>query len=178
MFKLLLTLMLFSSTAYAKVDCKVHKIYCKIVKLNPSIDTEFAFELSNLLYKKAKEYGTDPMVSVAIAMQESSLRNINRTTQGYLEKDCDSTHQKSAMCVVPVVTDIGIFQIHVYTAKNYGFNMESLMTDIEYQVDSHLKILKQKLKNCRHLGKEAWSCYHSTTPKYRLKYVKDVSRYL
>lgn len=163
------------STAYSKVDCNRHKIYCKIVELNPSIDTELAFRLSNILYVKSKQYGTDPMISVAISAQESSLRNINRTVQGVPEW---CAKQKSYCPTQTIITDVGFFQLHVGTIKNYGFNLPRLMTDIEYQIDCHLIILKKKIKNCAFLGDEAWSCYHSTTPKHRLKYVKDVSRYI
>ena len=75
-------------------------------------------------------------------------------------------------------TDLGISQIHVSTAVAYGLDLERLSDDMEYNVKAHFKILADKIKGCKNLGAEAWSCYHSTTTYHRLKYLKDVSRYL
>ena len=175
---IILFFILFSTSAAAAAaapDCTQHPIYCKIVEINPSIDRGFAMELSNIIYRAAILYKIDPMISVAIAAQESGIRNTHRTGVGippwcmYAQNDCG---------IVTSITDIGIFQIHVNTAKSYKLSMFRLFNDIEYQVHSHMKILKQKLKLCAHLGDEAYSCYHSKTPKYRKAYVKLIRKYL
>jgi hypothetical protein len=162
------------------------------MELNPNADEAWAFRLSNIIYVKAKQYKIDPMITVAIARQESGLRQINRVETG-VDSEClaleanvcyrydDECKKFLAQTKCPmrsVVTDIGVFQIHVDTATHYGFNAYRLANDMEYQVDSHMKVLKKKLKACRHLGDEAWSCYHSATPRLRKKYLKLVERYL
>jgi len=186
----------------AKVDCNRHPIYCQMVKLKPSINRTFAMELSNYIYKYSRKYGTDPMISVAIAMQESSLTNIDR--KGAL------IETKSGK-LVKGVTDVGVFQIHVGTIQNYkkqlGWNidLQRLRTDVEYQTVWHIKILKRKIRICSRYkyrkrysiekGNE-WSCYHSFTtwerkrgkfildkkgdkiPGPRLNYLRLVSRFL
>jgi len=150
--------------------CKRHPIYCKIVELRPDIDRRFAMELSNYIHKASKHFKTDPMVSVAIAMQESAIRNINR-------HDAVIT---PTLTYVEGVSDIGIFQIHVNTVKYYNINPDWLMHDIQYQVWQHTKILRKKMDTCKTKGWEQgseWVCYHSYTKKHRAVYKKLVNRY-
>ena len=189
----LLIMLIFSTPAMAKVDCNKHKVYCRIVELQPSIKKDFALELSNHIYRKAKKYKTDPMISVAIAMQESSLRNINRVDVGIPEHctkekryllitNSDNLtfvpHTEDCKSLTKVVTDIGVFQIHIQTAKNFDIDPYRLLGDIEYQVESHMKILTTKLKKCKKYGEYAWSCYHSKTESHRKEYIKRVNKYL
>ena len=173
----ILFFILFSTSAAAAApDCTRHPIYCKIVEINPSIDRGFAMELSNIIYRAAILYKIDPMISVAIAAQESGIRNINREAIGVYPV-CE-VHAHVPCHTFRTITDVGIFQIHVKTAENYGMDIFKLLNSVEYQVVSHMKILKQKLKLCADLGDEAYSCYHSKTPKYRKAYVKHIKKYL
>lgn len=180
---LIIIFLIFSGICMADVawgiDCNKHKVFCKIKELRPDIDTEFALALSNTIYKKAKKFGIDPMISVAIAMQESSLRNINRESYGVI-KNCTNPEAVDTMDCKPrkVITDIGIFQINTASVFHYDLDIEKLLTEIDYQVMAHFKILKDKMKICAHLDNEAWTCYHSTTTKHRLEYLKLVKRYL
>jgi hypothetical protein len=169
-----------AAPAFSKTDCNVHKIYCKIVKLQPWIDKDFAMEVSDMIHKGAKKYGLDPMVSVAILNQESSFRNINTF---HIEKTITQSCNESK-CVKKVieeheVVDMGIAQINITTALHFDLDIERLFKlDTAYAIESHFIILSSKVRTCDHLGEEAWSCYHSVTPKHRLKYVKDVSRFM
>lgn len=159
----------------AEIDCKLHRIYCKIVELKPSIDREFAMELSDLLYKYSKKYETDPLVSVAIAMQESSLVNTNRTSRAIIKMP-NNTYD-----YIDVITDVGLFQFHVNTIENYDLDVNRIKKDLDYAVYHHVKLLKQKMNLCVKLGvaySVSWSCYHSATPKHRERYVRLVMRYL
>jgi hypothetical protein len=80
---------------------------------------------------------------------------------------------------VKEVKDMGVAQINVNTASHYGFDLTRLFEhDMEYAIDCHFNILKDKINMCSAIGEDAWSCYHSTTPRHRLKYVVAVSRYL
>jgi len=158
------------SWAYADVNCDSHPIYCHIIELRPNINKTFAMKLSNKLYKYSQKYETDPHISVAIAMQESSLRNINRRAT-VLVKD------KNNYTLIKGYSDIGIFQFHVLTAKNYKMDIVRLVNDLDYAVDRHVWLLKRKMQYCKHLGDESWTCYHSATPIHRKVYKKHVERY-
>lgn len=156
-------LLLFMSLSAFALDCNIHKIYCKIVKLQPDVDRRYAKRLSDLLYRHSKT----PMISVAIAMQESGLSFRHRYGRIYYDNR-----------VAKGVTDFGTFQIHIDTAKRYGLDLQKLDTDLEYNVIWHSKILEDKIKACKKLGKKAFSCYHSFTKVYRENYYRQVMRYM
>lgn len=177
---LMILLALFTSSSLLAVDCEKNKLYCTIMDLQPSADPAWAMRLSNYIYKYSKQYGTDPYRSIAIAMQESGLKNINRKEAVLIE---DSICDAEGACVdsyrsVEGLTDIGVFQFHVKTIMNdSSFDLVRLRTDLEYATKRHVKFLKEKMEACSHLKDESWSCYHSVTPKYRKQYVKHVNRY-
>lgn len=157
------------------LDCSIHRIYCRITELQPNIDLNFAFHLSNLIFQEARKYNKDPMISVAIAMQESSLNNINRVE--WVSDDKGN--------IIRGYSDIGIFQIHAMTAKEFNLDANRLMHDVQYQVQSHFKILKRKVSVCSQKRERLkvepgteWSCYHSYTPEIRKRYKKLVERYI
>ena len=169
----------FASVATA-TDCNTHKIYCRIVKLQPKIDKDRAMRVSNAIYKSSQEFKIDPMISVAILFQENRFRSQHTwKTKIDVKEDC----HKYTCTVITTETkdlfDIGIAQININTAHWYGFDVDRLVNyDVEYAIHAHFKILKDKIEQCDHLGKDAWSCYHSTTQKFRVKYITDVGRYL
>lgn len=176
----LLLLALFALTwnkAYAEGQiCKTHKLYCAIMKLQPE-SAPYAMELSNYIYKYSKKYGTDPYISIAIAMQESGLRNIHRSEKGIeVEQVCAETCRwvKSEK---KVYTDFGIFQFHYGALEHYNINFHKVYEhNLEYIVENHIKILHDKIKMCSSFG-EPWGCYHSATERHRKKYISLVSRY-
>lgn len=172
------------------VNCKRHPIYCHIKKVKPKMNNKKAMRLSNLMYKYARKYKIkNPILSVAIAMQETRLRNINRVqTVIVFEEVCireiDSRYWKPYLSCKEVpkfvvgYSDISIFQFHALTIRRYGLDAVKLKNNLEYAVDKHFMIMKDKLKLCKYLGNEAWTCYHSRTPKLRKRYKEDVERYL
>lgn len=170
-------LLLLSNPAIA-VDCEKHKVYCRIVELNPSVNRSYAFKLSNHIYKYANHYGIDPMLSVAIAAQENSFKNRTveiisvRKETTCLNKKCKSQVYKKR------IYDIGLYQINERTAKAYNCDVERLKVDIEYSVKCHFRILRSKMNQCKHLGEDSYSCYHSKTPEYREDYKEKVEKYL
>lgn len=156
--------------------CANHPIYCRILEVRPTVNKKLAFRLSNYIHKYSKKYNTDPLVSVAIAMQESRIRNINRYQTIALP---------GTSAVLTGVSDIGIFQIHVRTAQRFDISIDRLLTDVEYQVEQHTRILSHKTKVCSRPGNRlrvkpnyTWSCYHSYTPRLRRRYRDLVRRYL
>lgn len=172
--KLVLFLCMLSTTAYAKIDCNKHPIYCHIKKLRPDMKYKKAMSLSNLFYKYARKHGIkNPIRSVAMAMQETSLRSISRS-QNVIVFNKDVTKYE----IVRGYSDICMFQFHVNTITSYKLDPIELKKDINYCVEQHFVLLKKKMRYCKHLESEAWTCYHSATPKLRKRYKEDVERYL
>jgi ribosomal protein L7Ae-like RNA K-turn-binding protein len=165
--------------AWGETDCNKHKLYCAIVKLRPDMRKEWAMELSNAVYKYSKKYGLDPYRSLAIGMQESSLKRINRKQEMVVLKEtCDENEVcEVSYEIVEGYTDISLWQFHVKTIKAYNMDLVRLSTDIDYATELHFKLLKQKTKECAHLGDDAWTCYHSATKKHRLLYKQLVDVY-
>ena len=166
LFIVLWVLFLLSQVASA-IDCDKHPIYCRIVELRTNISSAKAMRLSNLIHKYSKRQGTDPMISVAILMQEHGFRMRDRCSNFVVDGE-----------ILRGCTDLGIAQIHVDTAVAYNLDITKLSQDMEYNVKAHFRILADKIRRCKHLGEEAWTCYHSVTEVHRLRYLRDVSRYL
>lgn len=187
--KTVLTLiaMLLPTIALAKpdttIDCNRHKIFCDILTVKPSINRSYAMELSNYIYKWSKYYGTDSKLSVAIAMQESSL--INRDRKGIVLTE-DGKRVRG-------VTDVGVFQLHIDTIDNlnktlkWDIDFRRLRSDVEYQTQIHTRLLRRKIAICesdRYKVKlkvkdgNEWSCYHSFTYRRRQTYIRDVGVHL
>lgn len=166
------------SQGWPSCPSTVHKLYCAIIKINPSIDKDYALTLSNYIYKASAKYNTDPLRTVAIAAQESMFRNIHRQhTVLELVEDCSEGDCIEYMRSVRGYTDIGVYQFHAATIKNYGMDAIRLRDDIEYATDRHAYLLSVKLKECADLGKDAWVCYHSRTLEHREKYKRMVNKY-
>src|SRR6185436_10744324 len=134
-----------------------------------------ATQLSNSISKYSRMFGTNPMFSVAIAMQETAFVNKNRF---------GSILTKSGR-LIRGITDVGVFQLHIATIAYLGIDSKRLQNDIDYQTYWHIKILAQKIKVCTNqrtklkvqIGNE-WSCYHSFTPSKRNIYLEDVGIHL
>lgn len=167
-FCILALLWAFNSYAVPKCPSEKHPLYCTIVELKPSINKSFAFRMSNLIYRYSRIYKTDPYRTIAIIMQESGFRNIHVPGSVYVPKD-DIT--------IEGLKDLGLYQMNVSTIQHYGFDPAKIIEDLEYATECHFKILKRKIKLCKNLGKDSWTCYHSKTPFYRENYKKLVNRY-
>lgn len=126
-----------------------------ILLLQPATPMRVAEELATELVVQSVE-GDDLTLAVAIAMQESSL--LARTGSEL---------------------DHGLFNLHLYTINDYGLDASSLKGTecVRCQVRAYYLIMRDKIRRCQRFGDEAWSCFHSATPKHRLKYVEDVGRY-
>jgi len=172
-----------SNIAWGKVNCNQHKIYCKVMKLQPKMNKSLAMALSDMIYHKAKRYGVDPFVSLAILNAESELKTINtfkpKTTKTTVVEHCTENKCYQTITTQKEMLDMTIAQINVQTAIDYGLDVEILLTgNVDYALEAHYTILKDKIRRCSRFGAEAWTCYHSATPKYRLQYLKTVSRFL
>lgn len=141
---------IFISVAFLLCPLRVEQ---RIMDLQPDADRAFARELAYEMCYWSLQYRTDPMISVAIAMQESSLR------PGAVSSTGDST----------------VFQFSPHTITAYHLDRARLKVDLGYQVFCHFRLLQEKRQTCP--GPLGWSCYHSTTPRLRRQYEKNVLRY-
>jgi len=167
----ILLMILLTPLAHAKVNCKKNPLYCTMKSLNPSLKPKWGFQLSNYIHKYSQIYKIDPYISIAIAMQESGIKDINRY-ESVLIKDDFGKYVK-----IKGITDIGVWQFHVNTIENFDIDLESVINDLDYATKQHFKLLSRKIKRCGHLGDEAWSCYHSATKEHREVYVRLVKRF-
>lgn len=167
----LITLLFLTTSAHAKVNCAKNPLFCTMRSLNPSIDPKWGMQLSNYIHKYSKRYRVDPYISLAIAMQESSLVDRNRH-QSVLIKDEAGNYVK-----IEGISDIGVWQLHVNTVENYNFDAKRVMTDLKYATKCHFIILSKKMRKCKRLGKDSWTCYHSSTKHHRLNYKARVMKY-
>lgn len=133
-------------------------IYNQIILNKPDVDKQIAKKLTIYVNKYARKYDADPYRAIAIAMQESGYRNISTLKRG------------SSF-------DVGMFQINIRTIKEYGFDKNKIMNDLEYSVESYFKVVSNKKKMCKSLKKDAWVCYHSKNKYLRQKYKNMVNRY-
>lgn len=168
-----------ASSSKSKPDCQTDKLYCTILELRPDINKDMAYSLSNHIYKYSNMYKVDPYRVIAIGMQESGLRVVNRKQSVMLiNEECDP----EGVCTeyakyVTGYSDVGIFQFHVNTIQNYSMDALRLRDDIEYATEQACLLLSLKIKECKDVGKNAWACYHSRTEHHRKLYVKLVNRY-
>jgi soluble lytic murein transglycosylase-like protein len=160
----------------ADLNCNRHPIYCQIKGNNPTLNSRYAFKLSNLIYKVSKRYDVPARIYTAILMQESAYKlSVKNCTRGLNDK-----WEADRVC-----NDFGISQINYLTARSYGMDIEKLTTDLHYSVRAGAKVLSWF--KVRYQGKEPgrWYCrYNTGTASPRKikkncdKYLKLVSRYL
>lgn len=167
-----------SNIDVSTLTCTDNRLYCHILQLRPNIDKEWAYKFSNLLYKYAKKFKMDPMRSLAIAMQETSLKNQHRTRKVLVFYDqCNKDKCIKAYREVEGASDLSVFQFHVNTIKEFNIDPIQLNYSLEYAVKTHFELLKYKEEHCAFLKENAWACYHSKTPKYQKQYIEMVNRW-
>ncbi len=124
----------------------------RVLELQPRSDPRWACTFASWLNYLAAKKGMDPRLSLAIAMQESSLNPD----------------------AVSPTNDKTVFQLSPGSIKAYKIDRTRLK-DIAYVTEQHLLLLKDKLDQCR--DRRGWSCYHSKTPALRKKYEQCVLKY-
>lgn len=131
----------------AKVNCDRNPIYCQIKKNSPSINGQYAMQLSNIIYKMHKKYGIPSNIFTAILMQESKY---TLTAKG---RHCGYTKDFKKICVY---SDYGISQIHYKSAELWKFDVERLTKDLEYSVEAGAKILQYFMKRFEQNEPDKW----------------------
>lgn len=156
--------------------CDKHPIYCQIVNNNPAIKKTYAFKLSNVIYKKSKQYKLNPTILTAIFAQESMYKIDARNCMKGLRKS--GAHPSGYVGPIKVCTDFGIGQIHYRTADNFNFDLEKLTTDMEYSVNAAAVVLKDFQKRYKHREESWWTRYNASNKKARAKYKRLVERFI
>ena len=158
-------------------QCQRHPLYWHILKLQPKVEKKWAMQFSNLLVKYAKKNKLDPWRSLAIAMQESSLQFFKRQHTVIIPNKQCQHNRCSDYKIIKAISDVGLFQLHAATVNQYQLSPSRLLNDLEYMVSTHFMVLLDKIKQCQHLGNEAWSFYHSRTEVLRKRYSRKVNRF-
>jgi soluble lytic murein transglycosylase-like protein len=124
---------------------------------------------ARVILKESNRYGIDPNIVVAIIAQESMFRAVS-TRRQVIDRQAGLIYE---------YFDLGLMQVNIGTARGYGFDIDRLLVDDEYQIRAGIRVLADKIKICETLYPEnPWGCYHSTTFKYHSAYVTNVRRWL
>lgn len=164
--------LLAAPAAAYQVNCDKHPIYCEIIKKKPKMNRKFAMHMSNMIYKYSKMYDQDPVISLAVGMQETSLRQIHRRQNIIIFDEQDNWK------IVKGYTDLCMFQFHVDTIMKHELDPVKLKNDVEYCVKQHFILMKRKREICSHLKEDSWVCYHSVNKVPREYYKMLVKEHL
>lgn len=155
--------------------------------------------ISNAIYKMHRKYHIPTRIFTAILMQESRYELAAKgCTWGYRKlseielsehvSQCFITDEKDKdrLCLdsIPkyiktkVCSDFGISQINYRTIIRFGFNINKLVTDLEYSIEAGAKVLSD-FQN-RYEAKETnwWTRYNSSNKIKRRIYQELVEKYM
>lgn len=133
-----------------------HPIYNQIIKNQPKINKKTAMTISNHIHKMYLKYKIPRKIYTAILMQESGY---SLKAKG---KACGYTKNWKRACVY---SDFGISQIHVNTAKLWGFDLKRLTKDLKYSIESGAKVLHYFMKRYSKKEKDWFARYNCGTKK-------------
>lgn len=161
-------------------SCDQHPIYCQIKSNKPSIDEEYAYRLSNIIYKVCEKYHIPPRIYTAILMQESGYTLTAKSKHhGMLEEplNLSNTCSLRSYKYVTVYSDLGIAQIYVKTAQAFNMDFNRLLNDLEYSVECGAIILNNFRKRYERKEIDWWTRYNASSPRKRLMYKHFVEKY-
>ena len=167
---LLIVFIAFNTDVFAaRKNCRKNPIYCKIVKIKPSINKKYAMKLSNVIYKYSKKYRIKSYLIVAIFAQESmfNMRATNCCT------GLDNNGNKKTVCV-----DFGIGQINYINMQKLDIDETQLFEDMDYSVHTSVKILYDFKRRYAKREKHWWTRYNSGSRYWRNHYYHLVSRFI
>lgn len=130
--------------------------YRQIIKNNPTLNDQYAKELSIIVDKWALKYGIQPDRLAAILAQESMYR-------------LNAVNKRSR--------DYGIAQINHRTMINFGFDKRLLLTDLEYSVKAGAIVLADFKRMYGHREQDYWTRYNSSDPERRQEYKELVAKF-
>ena len=164
-----------------KSMCDKHPIYCQIIKNKKRINKKFAMKLSNIIHKTSVKHAIPARLFTAILMQESSYRvnakgchwGFRSLTIKLKNKSVTTLEEETKVC-----SDFGISQIYYRTALAFKFNINKLITDLDYSVEAGAIVLADFRKRYSHREVDWWTRYNARTRYKRNIYEKMVERYM
>ncbi len=129
-------------------------------------------------------HGVPANIFTAILMQESGYQlEAKGCHTGILyELNGIIDEQKDGMALIrfegKVCSDFGISQIYFKTAKSFKFDINLLLFDLRYSVESGAIVLADFKKRYSHREINWWTRYNSSSKTKRSIYKKLVERYL
>lgn len=139
------------------------KLLEQIKKNHPNLEESYVREVASVIQTVSKKHNIKPYKIAAIAMQESSYQ-LDAT-------NCYKVKGKERC-------DYCMMQINDRTAKNFGFDKERLMTDLNYCVEAGAKVLKDFKRMYGKKELEWWTRYNSSDDEKRQIYKEKVERWL
>lgn len=154
---IIITLMTITSNiGSGEIDVRKNLIN-KISHLKPNVDKVWANRFVNKILKYSKIYKVSPNTAINIAMAESSFR-----------PDIVTYKNKK-------VLDVGLFQLNHRTIKEYKFDQQLIVKNLDYSVKTFMIVMADKKKMCSKKDLP-WACYHSKTKKYKDAYVNKIRK--
>lgn len=135
-----------------------HPLYIRMGKINPYLDDQYKKKVLVAIYSSANRH------SVAV-----------NKLYGILAQEC----RFRLKCVNRASNDFGIGQINERTVEAFGFDIDRLMTDLEYSVEAAAIVLADfKRMYWKREGDRYWTRYNSGRPSKREAYRVLVARFM
>ena len=162
--------------AVKKTHClhKKNTLCRSMLKLNPEMDPQKAYHLSNIFSQLSKKYKIDPKLILSIAFQESTFKlDAVRKVTGFVY-DADSSSYKT----MRVGSDFCMMQIHISNIKKMNLNVKKLLKNPRYCIENGVKILAKYKRRYSKKSSEWWTHYNAKTKAKQKIYLSKVSRHL
>lgn len=163
-------------SAFAKTSKCMQKknVLCQgIVKLNPYMDHDLAYELSNHFHQNAMKYNVPAKVLVAIAFQESAFKQDTvRKVRGYTFDEVFGYKE------VRIGADFCMMQINIKNIRKMELDVEQLLQDPKYCIEAGARVLSIYKKKYSDKDPMWWAYYNATSKYKREVYHTMVTRHL
>lgn len=135
----------------------------QIRRNHPGLTPEYVANLARTFERVSKRYKLSPDRLSAMAMQES----------GYVldAKQCYELNRE-------IRCDFCMMQINDHTIQSYGFDVQKLMTDLDYCVDAGAQVLSDFRKQYAKTDKDWFTHYNAVSKEKRLVYKHLVERFM
>lgn len=144
-----------------------------IVNLNPYMDHDDAYELSNHFHQTALKYDVPAKVLVAIAYQESAFKQDTiRKISGFTYDEVFGYQE------VKIGADFCMMQINIKNIRNMDLSIEQLLKDPKYCIEAGAKVLSMYKELYSKKDSMWWAYYNAVQKDKRALYHKLVTRHL
>lgn len=164
----------FSAVASNSKCMEKKNVLCQsIIKLNPYMDHDEAYKLSNYFHKNALKYKVPSKVLVAIAFQESAFKQDTvRKVRGYTFDEVFGYKE------VKIGADFCMMQINIKNIRKMELDVEQLLNDPKYCIEAGARVLSEYREKYGEKDPMWWAYYNATSKYKREVYHTMVSRHL